>query len=121
MVLTKEENELLCRVGPGTPMGEVFRRYWIPAVLTEEIPDAGGPPVMVKLLGENLIAFRDSEGRVGLIEELCAHRQASLFYGRPEEGGIRCIYHGWKYGVDGTIMDTPAEPANSMIKHVVRQ
>jgi nitrite reductase/ring-hydroxylating ferredoxin subunit len=120
MVLTKEENELLTRVGAGTPMGEWVRRYWLPALLTEEIPEPDCPPVRVKLLGEDLVAFRDTEGRIGLISEYCCHRRASLFYGRNEEGGLRCIYHGWKYDVDGAILDTPAEPANSMIKHHVR-
>src|SRR5262249_36587924 len=118
-VLTQEENELLCRVGPGTPMGEMFRRYWIPAALSRELPEADCPPVRVRLLGEDLVAFRDSQGRVGLLAERCAHRRASLFYGRNEESGLRCIYHGWKYDVDGTILDTPAEPPASMIKHHV--
>src|SRR5436305_2755852 len=98
-MLSREENELLCRVGPGTPMGEVFRRYWIPACLSEEIAEPGGPPARVKLLGEELIAFRDSNNRVGLLDDKCAHRRAPLFFGRPEEGGLRCVYHGWKYDV----------------------
>ena len=114
---TAAENEMLTRVGPGTPMGELFRRYWIPAVLSEEVPEPDCPPVRTKLLCEDLVAFRDSSGRVGLLAENCAHRRASLFYGRNEEGGLRCIYHGWKYGVDGTILDTPPEPEESMIKH----
>src|SRR5437016_782979 len=120
MVLTREENELLCRVGPGTAMGEAFRRYWIPALLSEELPEAGGPPITLSLLGEKLIGFRDSEGQVGLLAELCSHRQASLFYARPEEGGIRCIYHGWKYAVDGKILDTPCESPQTMTKYVLR-
>src|SRR5581483_11488312 len=120
-MLTVEENELLCRVGPGTPMGELFRRYWLPALTTVEIPEPDCPPVRVRLLGEDLVAFRDSEGRVGLIAEKCAHRRASLFYGRNEEGGLRCVYHGWKYDVSGTIVDTPVEPRESMIRYHVRQ
>src|SRR4051794_38327328 len=120
-VLTREENELLTRVGPGTPMGEVFRRYWIPALLTRELPEMGSAPVRVRLLGEDLVAFRDGQGRVGLIAEKCAHRRASLFYGRCEPEGLRCVYHGWQYAVDGAILNTPAEPANSMIKHTVKQ
>src|SRR6266545_5980932 len=120
-MLTKEENELLCRVGPGTPMGEVFRRYWLPAIRSVDLPEADGAPKRVRLLGEDLVAFRDTNGRVGLIAEKCAHRRASLFYGRNEECGLRCIYHGWKYDVDGNIVDTPAEPAQSMIKHHVKQ
>jgi len=119
-MLSREDNELLCRVGPGTPMGEMFRRYWIPAVLSREIPEPDSPPVRVRLLGEDLVAFRDSLGRVGLLDEHCSHRRASLFYGRNEECGLRCIYHGWKYDVEGTILDTPAEPLESMMKHHVK-
>jgi phthalate 4,5-dioxygenase len=120
-VLTKEENDLLCQTGPGTPMGELMRRYWMPAMLAEELPERDGAPLRVRLLGEDLIAFRDSAGRVGLLDENCSHRCTSLAYGRNEEGGLRCIYHGWKYDVEGKILETPAEPAASMIKHHVRQ
>jgi nitrite reductase/ring-hydroxylating ferredoxin subunit len=120
-VLTREENELLTRTGPGTPMGEVMRRYWLPALLADELPAPDCPPVRVRLLGEDLVAFRDSDGRVGLLDEYCAHRRASLFFGRNEECGLRCIYHGWKYDVEGRIVDTPVEPENSMIRHHVRQ
>src|SRR5437867_9380804 len=119
-MLTPEENELLTRVGPGTPMGEVFRRYWIMAGIAREIPEPDSPPVRVRLLGEDLVMFRDTNGKVGLLAEKCAHRRASLFFGRNEECGLRCIYHGWKYDVDGNILDTPAEPAESMIKHHVK-
>ena len=119
-MLTKEENELLCRVGPGTPMGELFRRYWIIAGISREIPEPDSTPVRVKLLGEDLVMFRDTTGKVGLLAEKCSHRRASLFYGRNEECGLRCIYHGWKYDVEGNILDTPAEPAESMIKHHVK-
>ena len=120
-MLTREENELLTRTGPGTPMGEVMRRYWLPALLSDELAAPDCPPVRVRLLGEDLVAFRDSEGRVGLLDEFCAHRRASLFFGRNEECGLRCIYHGWKYDVEGRIVDTPVEPENSMIRHHVRQ
>jgi phenylpropionate dioxygenase-like ring-hydroxylating dioxygenase large terminal subunit len=106
-MLTREENELLTRVGPGTPMGEVFRRYWIPAGTRREIPEPDSPPVRIRLLGEDLVLFRDSGGRVGLLAEQCAHRRASLFFGRNEEGGLTCVYHGWKYDVDGNVLDTP--------------
>ena len=95
-MLSKEENELLTKVGAGSPTGELFRRYWIPALLSEELPVPDCPPVRVKLLGEELVAFRDSQGRVGLLDEYCSHRRVSLFYGRNEECGLRCIYHGWK-------------------------
>jgi nitrite reductase/ring-hydroxylating ferredoxin subunit len=101
-------------------MGELLRRYWMPAVLSSELPAPDCPPVRVRLLGEDLVAFRDSHGRVGLLAEKCSHRRASLFYGRTEDGGLRCVYHGWHYDVAGNICDTPAEPAESMIKHHVK-
>jgi phthalate 4,5-dioxygenase len=106
-VLSHEDNELLTRTGPGTPMGELFRRFWIPAVLSEELPGPNCPQVRVTLLGEKLLAFRDSEGRIGLLDRYCAHRRADLFYGRNEEGGLRCVYHGWKYDVEGRCLDIP--------------
>src|SRR5438067_2404066 len=109
-MLTKEENELLCRTGADTPMGAMMRRYWIPAMLSEELPEPDGTPLRVRLLGEDLVAFRDSAGRVGLLDEPCSYRCTSLAYGRNEEGGLRCIYHGWKYDVEGKILETPAEP-----------
>jgi phenylpropionate dioxygenase-like ring-hydroxylating dioxygenase large terminal subunit len=110
-MLTREENELITRAGPGTPMGEVLRRYWIPAALSEELPEPDCPPVRVKLLGEDLVAFRDTAGQVGLLDEYCAHRCASLFLGRNEEHGLRCVFHGWKYDVQGNCVDMPNEPA----------
>src|SRR5215472_7412318 len=106
-MLTTEENEALCRVGPGSPMGKVLRRYWTPAFQAADLPEPDCPPVRVTVLGENFVAFRDSSGRLGFLDELCCHRGASLVLGRVEEGGIRCLYHGWKYAVDGTIMETP--------------
>jgi phthalate 4,5-dioxygenase oxygenase subunit len=112
-VLTRELNELLTRTGPGTPMGELFRRYWLPALLAEELPENDCPPVRVKLLSERLIAFRDSEGRYGLMDEFCAHRGASLWFGRNEEGGLRCPYHGWKFDVTGQCVEIPSEPEES--------
>ena len=112
-MLARDENELLTRVGPGTPMGALMRCYWLPALLSEEIPAPDGAPVRVRLLGEDLVAFRDSNGRIGLLGEHCAHRGTSLFFGRNEERGLRCIYHGWKYDVDGNVVETPAEPKGS--------
>jgi phthalate 4,5-dioxygenase len=106
-MLTEEENEALCRVGPGTPMGEVLRRYWTPAFQLGDLPEPDCPPIRVTVLGENFVAFRDTEGRLGFLDELCCHRGASLTLGRVEGCGIRCLYHGWKYAVDGTIMETP--------------
>ena len=112
-MLRREQNELLTQTGPGTPMGEMFRRYWVPALLAEELPENDCPPVRVKLLSERLLAVRDSEGRFGLIDEFCAHRGVSLWFGRTEECGIRCPYHGWKYDVFGNCLDVPSEPEES--------
>ena len=112
-MLRKEQNELLTQAAPGTPMGELFRRYWLPALLAEELAENDGPPVRLKLLSERLLAFRDSEGRYGVIDEFCAHRGASLWFGRNEEGGLRCAYHGWKYDVNGQCMEVPSEPVES--------
>jgi len=110
-VLRAEDNEILTRVGPGTLMGELLRRYWTPACLTAEIPDPAGAPARVRLLGENLVAFRDTSGRVGLVQENCPHRGASLYFGRNEDAAIRCVYHGWAFDVDGRCVDMPSEPA----------
>jgi phthalate 4,5-dioxygenase oxygenase subunit len=112
-MLRKEQNDLLTQTGPGTPMGNMFRSYWLPALLAEELPEPGCPPVRLKLLSERLLAFRDSEGKLGLIDEFCAHRGVSLWFGRNEEGGIRCAYHGWKYDREGRCLDIPSEPAGS--------
>ncbi len=112
-MLRKEQNELLTQTGPGTAMGKLFRCNWIPALLAEELPENDCPPVRVKLLSERLLAVRDSEGRYGLIDEFCAHRGVSLWFGRNEECGLRCPYHGWKYDVTGQCVDVPSEPAES--------
>jgi len=112
-MLRKEQNDLLTRTGSGTPMGEMFRRYWIPALLAEELAENDGPPVRVQLLSERMIAFRDTEGRAALVEEFCAHRGVSLWFGRNEECGLRCPYHGWKYDVTGQCVDLPSEPETS--------
>jgi nitrite reductase/ring-hydroxylating ferredoxin subunit len=119
-MLTKEQNELLTRTGSGTPMGELLRRYWLPVLLSAELPAPDGPPVQVRVLGEELVAFRDTNGRIGLLAEHCHHRGTSLFYGRNEDCGLRCIYHGWKYDVAGNVLDTPAEPAGSTFKDKLR-
>jgi nitrite reductase/ring-hydroxylating ferredoxin subunit len=119
-MLSREENELLVRTGPGTPMGDYFRRYWLPVLLASELPGPDCPPVRVGLLGERLIAFRDTEGRLGLLDELCPHRCASLFLGRNEENGLRCVYHGWKFDVDGQCVDMPNEPAEYEFKRRMR-
>jgi phenylpropionate dioxygenase-like ring-hydroxylating dioxygenase large terminal subunit len=112
-MLSKEQNDLLTQSGPGTPLGRLFRRYWIPALLAEELPANDCPPVRVKLLSERLIAFRDTNGRYGLIDEFCAHRGVSLWFGRNEACGLRCPYHGWKYDVTGQCIDMPNEPEHS--------
>jgi len=120
-MLTREENELITRISAGTPMGETVRRYWIPALLAREVPEPDCPPVRVKLLGEELVAFRDTEGRVGLLDEYCPHRRASLFFGRNEECGLRCVYHGWKFDVSGRCVDMMNEPEELSFKHKIRQ
>ena len=118
-MLPREENDLLTQVGAGRPMGELMRRYWISALLSSEIPEPDCPPVRVRLLGEDLVAFRDTQWRPGLLGEHCSHRGTSLFFGRNEECGLRCIYHGWKFDVDGNVLETPAEPAGSALKSKV--
>jgi phthalate 4,5-dioxygenase len=112
-MLRKEPNDLLTLTGPGTACGKLFRSYWLPVLLAEELPDNDCPPVRVKLLSERLLAFRDSEGRLGLIDEFCAHRGVSLWFGRNEEAGLRCPYHGWKYDVTGQCIEVPSEPEES--------
>ena len=119
-MLTKEDNEILCRVGPGTMMGNLLRRYWTPALLSTEVPTPDSPPLRCRLLGEDLVAFRDTDGKVGLVDNYCPHRRASMFFGRNEECGLRCVYHGWKFDVDGNCVDMPSEPAESNFKDKVR-
>ncbi|HTI87990.1 MAG TPA: Rieske 2Fe-2S domain-containing protein [Alphaproteobacteria bacterium] len=119
-MLSQKDNDLLTLTGPGTPMGNLIRRYWVPALLSEEIPEPDCPPVRVRIMNEELVAFRDSNGRIGLIGEHCRHRGASLFYGRNEECGLRCIYHGWKFDVEGLVVDTPAEPNDAMVREGIR-
>ena len=118
-MLSREDNELLTRVDRGTPMGNAMRRYWIPALLAWELPSPDCPPVRVKLLGEELVAFRDTQNRIGLIEEHCPHRRASLFFGRNEECGLRCAYHGWKFDVDGRCVDMMNEPEHLHFKEKI--
>ncbi len=119
-MLSVQDNEILCRVGPGTHMGDLMRQYWIPAVRSDELPSPDCPPVRIRLLGEDLIAFRDTGGRTGLFATACPHRGASMFFGRNEEEGLRCVYHGWKFDVTGTCVDMPSEPAESNFKSKVR-
>jgi phthalate 4,5-dioxygenase len=112
-MLRKEQSDLLEQTGPGTPGGRLFRSYWIPALLAAELPENECPPVRVKLLSERLLAFRDTQGRYGLIDEYCAHRGVSLWFGRNEERGLRCPYHGWKYDYTGQCIEGPSEPEES--------
>lgn len=106
-MLTREDNEYMCRVGPGTPMGNALRRFWIPSLQTSDLPTPDCDPFPLEILGEKLVAFRDTSGKVGVLDEHCCHRQASLVCGRVEAGGIRCLFHGWKFAVDGTVLETP--------------
>ena len=119
-MLSAEDNELLCRVGPGTPMGALLRQYWLPFLPSSELPEPDGPPKKVRLLGEDLVAFRDTTGAVGLLAENCPHRGASLFYGRNEDCGLRCVYHGWKFDAAGRCVDMPSEPPESAFRDKVR-
>ena len=104
-MLSKADNENLTRSGKGTPMGELLRRFWQPALLSAELPERDGPPRKIRILGEDLLAFRDSNGRIGIVEPHCPHRGANLYFGRNEECGIRCAYHGWKFDVDGNCVE----------------
>lgn len=112
-MLSQEDNELLTRSGPGTPMGQYMRRFWMPALLSHELPEPDCPPKKVKLLGEDLLAFRDSRGRIGLVDPVCPHRGASLYYGRNEACGLRCVFHGLKFDVEGHCVDIPIAPAGT--------
>jgi len=112
-MLSTQENQFMCRTDKGTPMGEFCRRFWTPVLLSEELPAPDCAPLQVKIYGEELVAYRDTQGRVGLLYEFCPHRRASLFYGRNEDGGLRCIYHGWKFDIGGNCTDMMSEPVES--------
>ena len=119
-MLTQEENELLVRTGPGTPMGNLFRRFWLPVMLSEEIPEPGCTPARLRVLNEDLIAFRDTDGNVGIIDAHCAHRFSPLFFGMNEESGLRCLYHGWKYDFTGQCVDIPFIPEGESFKDKIK-
>src|SRR5882757_4738149 len=119
-MLTVEENERVTRVGAGTPAGKLFRRYWWPLCLSTELPEKDGAPLRVRLLGEDLVAYRDSEGKIGLLEAYCPHRRAPLFFGRNEECGLRCVYHGWKFDRNGDCVDMPSEPVGTPLQARVK-
>ena len=119
-MLSASDNDLLTRTGPGTAMGDYFRRFWIPVLLSRELPEPDGAPVRVTVMGEKLVAFRDTRGRVGLLDPRCPHRGADLFFGRNEECGLRCVYHGWKFDADGRCVDMPTMPPDSGFRDKVR-
>ena len=114
-MLSSEDNEVLCRIEGDAPMGRLMRRHWIPACLSEEVARRDGAPVRVRLLGEDLVAFRDTAGRLGVVDEHCPHRRASLALGRNEECGLRCLYHGWKIDVEGNVVDRPSESHEAVL------
>jgi phenylpropionate dioxygenase-like ring-hydroxylating dioxygenase large terminal subunit len=119
-MLSREDNDCLTQTGPGTPMGTLMRRFWVPFMLADEIAERDAPPLRVRLLGEDLLAFRDSDGRLGLVEEFCPHRRVSLYFGRNEACGLRCVYHGWKFDVEGNCVDLPSEPPASTFKDKIK-
>src|SRR5437764_8008281 len=115
-MLTKEQNELLCRVEGTAPMGGIMRSHWLPVCLSEEVAEKDGAPVKARLVGEDLVVFRDSNGKIGVLDERCPHRGASLVFGRNEECGLRCLYHGWKFDVGGNILEMSSEPDGSALR-----
>ena len=117
-MVTPRDSQILTQVDDGTMMGNLMRKYWIPAAKSSELV-ADGDPIRLMLLGEKLVAFRDNSGKVGVMDHRCPHRCASLFFGRNEEGGIRCVYHGWKFDVDGNCLDMPNVPEKQKFKHKV--
>lgn len=119
-MLTREENDILCRVEGDAPMGRLMRRHWMPACLSEEVAEADGAPVRARLFGEDLVVWRDSKGRLAVMDEHCPHRRASLVLGRNEECGLRCLYHGWKVDVEGNVLEMPSEPTASALKTKVK-
>lgn len=118
--MTPEQNDILCRVEGDAPMGALMRQHWMPACMIEEVAEPDGAPRRVRLLGENMVVFRDTEGRVGALDELCPHRRASLAFGRNEECGLRCLYHGWKFDVEGRAVDMASEPADAKLRASMR-
>src|SRR5438874_10389817 len=119
-MLSKEDNELITNTNAGTPMGELFRRFWLPVALSEELPGPDCVPIRVKVLGEDLIGIRDTSGRPGLFDAYCPHRGAPLFFGRNEEDGLRCVYHGWKFAVAGQCVDLPNAPEGPTFKDKIK-
>ena len=118
-MLSDQDNGVVTNTNRGTPMGELFRRFWLPVALSEELPGPDCIPLRVQVLGEDLIAFRGTDGRVGLVDAYCPHRGAPMFFGRNEEDGLRCVYHGWKFDVDGTCTDLPNAPEGETFKNKI--
>ena len=118
--MTPEQNDVLCRVEGDAPMGKLMRQHWLPACMIEEVSEPDGTPLRVRLLGENMVLFRDSRGRVGALQEACPHRGASLLYGRNEECGLRCLYHGWKFDVNGNAVDMSSEPVDAVVRNKMK-
>jgi len=119
-MLSKADNDFLTQSGQGTTMGALLRRFWMPALLSEELPERDGPPRKIKIMGEDLLAFRATDGTVGIVEPHCPHRGANLYFGRNEECGIRCAFHGWKFDVDGNCVDLPTSPPESAYKDTIK-
>ena len=119
-MLSRADNEFLTQSSKGTLMGELLRRFWMPALLSTELPERDGPPKKIKIMGEDLLAFRDSDGKVGIVEPHCPHRGANLYFGRNEQCGLRCAYHGWKFDVDGNCVDLPTSPPESSYKDTIK-
>lgn len=120
MLSKTQQQDLVCRVSGDTVLNRMFRRYWWPAALLEEVAEPDGAPLRVQILGERMVCFRDSSGKLGMVEEACPHRRASMALGRNEEGGLRCIYHGWKFGVNGACLDMPTEPDDYSFRNRLR-
>ena len=120
-MLSQSDNELITRVGPGTPMGALMRQYWMPALLSSELPEPDCAPVRLRLLGEDLVAFRTTSGEPAVLDTWCPHRNANLFWGRNEDDGLRCVYHGWKFNAAGRCVDMPNEPADSKFAEKIAQ
>lgn len=118
--MTPEQNDILCRVEGDAPMGRLMRSHWMPACMIEEVSEPDGTPLRVRLLGENMVVFRDTKGRIGALDEHCPHRGASLFFGRNEECGLRCLYHGWKFDVEGNAVDMSSEPVDAKLRSTMK-
>src|SRR3954467_3671739 len=119
-MLTNQDYDLLARIEKDAPMGQIMRRHWIPACMSEEVAERDGAPVRTRLLGEDLVVFRDSDGRLGVLGDHCRHRGASLAFGRNEECGLRCLYHGWKFDVDGNAVDLSSEPPDAALRSTMK-